>query len=272
MNKNETLTLWLSIGAAIFAVILLYSYTQKKSAEIAKNFGVQTSVVVAVQDINEMETIQENMVEIQQVPENFVQPGHVKQMEEIVGLVALAPINKSEQLLKNKIIKPGPETGLSLQVSPGNRALTLPVDGVRGVAKLIKPGDHVDVLAALDLNTGSVQKRYIKTLLQDTVILATGVQITNELPRIHQEIGGQDYIKNLRTENDFSTVTIEVTPSEAQKLVYILSTNPSSLFLTLRHPSDNSARVLKQADLSDVLGAGVVRQNTTKRTPAGAGR
>jgi len=267
MNKNETLALWLSIGAAIFAVVLLYSYTQQKSAEIAKTFGEQTRVVVATKDINEMETIQENMVEIRQVPKNFVQPAHIKQVEEIVGLVALAPISKSEQILTTKIIEPGPETGLSLQVSPGKRAVTIPVDSVRGVAKLIKPGDRVDILAALDLSTGSSQKRYIKTILQDTVIVATGAQITNELPRIHQEIGGKDYIRNLRTENDFSTITIEVPPAEAQKIIYIVSTNPSSIFVTLRHPSDNSYLALKPADLSDVLGAGVIRRAASTKAP-----
>ncbi len=272
MNKNETLTLWLSIGAAIFAVVLLYSYTQKKSAEIAKTFGVQTTVVVATKDINEMQTVQENMVELRQIPENFVQPGHIKELEGIVGLVALAPIDKDEQILRNKIIKPGPETGLSLQVSPGKRAVTIPVDGVRGVAKLLKPGDRVDVVAALDLNTGTVQKRFIKTLLQDIVILATGVQIVNELPRIHEEIGGESYTRNLRTENKFSTVTIETPPQEAQKLIYILSTNPSSIFLTLRHPSDNSHMALKQADLSSVLGAGVVRRPASKSKSLNLGR
>ena len=67
------------------------------------------------------------------------------------------------------------------------------------------------------------------------MILATGLSIVNELPRIHEEVDGDDYIytKNLRTENKFSSITIEVSPSEAQSLVYILSTNPSSLFLSL---------------------------------------
>ncbi len=272
MSKNETLTFWLSIGAAIFAVVLLYSYTQKKSAEISKTFGVQTTVIVATKDIYEMETVQENMVDIISIPQNFVQPGHVKQLEEIVGLVALAPINKGEQILKNKIIKPGPETGLSLQVSPGKRAVTIPVDAVRGAAKLLKPGDRVDVVAALDFNNGNVQKKYIKTILQDTVILATGVEIVKELPGIYLDIGEETHIKNLRTENDFSTVTIEVPPTEAQKVIYILSVNPSSLFFTLRHPSDNGYIALKQSDLSDVLGAGVTRQPSSKGNPRRLGR
>ena len=254
MGKNETLTLWISVGAALFAVVLIYSYTQEKSAEIARTFGVQTSVVVAVSNINEMETVQENMVELKQIPDSFVQPGFAKQIEDVVGLVALAPISKGEQVLQNKVIKPGPETGLSLQISPGKRALTLPVDEVRGVSRLIKPGDRIDIITALDMGDGVSKKRYIKTLLQDVVILASGMEIVNELPRIYEDVGGQGYIKNLRTENKFSTIAVEVTPREAQSLVYILSTNPSSLFFTLRHPSDNEPVSLHHTKLSGLFG------------------
>ena len=261
MNKNETLSLWISVAAAIFAAFLIFSYTQEKTKEISKVFGDQISVVMATEFIHEMQTVQENMVELVQIPEKFVQPGYARQMEDVVGLVALAPISKGEQILSNKVILPGPETGLSLQVSPGKRAVTIPINEHRAVARLLKPGDRVDMIVAIDLNTGTTQKRYIKTLLQDVVILATGLRVVNELPRIHEELGGEDYIKNLRTETDFSTLTIEASPEDTQKIIYLLSTDPESLFFTLRHPSDNSFLALRQTELADVLGGGVVRRS-----------
>ena len=265
MNKNETLTLWVSVAAAIFAAFLIFSYTQEKTEEISKVFGIQTSIVVASTSINEMQTIQENMVELVQVPKKFAQPGSAKQIEDVVGLVALAPIQEGEQLLTNKVILPGPETGLSLQVSPGRRAITIPINEQRAVGRLLKPGDRVDLVVTVDLNSGSGRKRYIKTLLQDIVILATGLSVVNELPRIREEIGGTDYIKNLRVENKFSSVTIEASPEETQKIIYLLSTDPDSMYFTLRHPSDNSFLALKQTELADVLGGGVVRQPAAQR-------
>lgn len=269
MNKNETLTLWVSVGAAFFAVMLIYSYTQEKSAELTKNFGTLTSVVVAVESINEMQTIQEDMLDIKEIPENFIQPGHIREIENAVGLVALAPVLKGEQLLKNKIIKPGPETGLSLQVSPGKRAVTLPSDEIRGVAQLLKPGDRVDILAALDVGGSVSQKKYVKTLLQDTVILATGLAVVNELPRIHEE--GDDFVRtrNLRLENNFSSVTVEVSPREAQSLIYILATNPSSLFLTLRHPTDNAPVNLRHTEVSHLLGGAIATKRTLSSSKKG---
>lgn len=268
MNRNESLTLWISIAAGVFAAFLIFSYTQEKTKEISKVFGINTSVVVATQYIQEMATVQESMVELVQMPAKFVQPGHVKHIEEVVGLVALAPIDAGEQILINKVIVPGPETGLSIQVSPGNRAITIPINDKRAVAKLLKPGDRVDMLVALDLNTGGSQKRYIKTLMQDVVILATGTRVMNELPRIYEELGGQGQIVNLRMENKFSNITIEATPEDSQKIVYLLSTSPESIFFTLRHPSDNSFEApLKQVELADLLGGGIKREPAQNKRP-----
>ena len=268
MNKKETISLWISIFAGIFAAFLIFSYTQEKTKEISQVFGKQAVVVVAKQVIYEMQTVQENMVELVEIPEKFVQPGYARQLEDVVGLVALAPISKGEQVLTNKVILPGPETGLSLQVSPGKRAVSIPINKTRAVSHLLKPGDRVDMLVAVDLNMGASQKRYIKTLLQDVVILATGMRVVSELPRIQEDVGGEVYIKNLRKEIEFDTITIEAAPYEVQKIVYLLSTDPQSIFFTLRHPSDNEPiPSLRQTELADILGAGIQRRPASQGRP-----
>ncbi|MGE0762786.1 MAG: Flp pilus assembly protein CpaB [Bdellovibrionales bacterium] len=239
MNQNETRTLWISVGAALFAVFLLYSYTEQKSRDVLEKYGKKSRVVTAAKDINEMETIDESMLELVERPDSFREPTAVSDPEAAVGLVALAPIKKGEQILESKIMRPGPVTGLALQVAPSKRAVTLPIDEMRGVSKLINPGDRIDLVAALDVGKGASQRREVKTLMQDVTVLATGVRITNELPRLYERMGKDDYIKNLRGDTTFSTITIEATPEETQKLIYILSTSPGSLFVTLRHPSDH---------------------------------
>ena len=266
MNKNESLTLWLSIGAAVLAIMLFYSYIQEKSAEVTKKFGAMSSIVVAVRDIGEMQTIDESMVELKEHPEHFVQPGAMLSLEEVVGFVALAPMRKDEQVLNTKITRPGPTTGLSLQISPTKRALTIPVDEMRGVAKLLKPGDRVDIIAALDVKNGPVQRREIKTIMQDVLILATGLKVMNELPRVFEEISGEGFIRNVRAATDFRTITIEADPQMVQNLVYVLSTSPGSLFFSLRHPSDHDiARYLPPSSVEKVLGK-------ASRKPSGANK
>ncbi len=253
MNPNETRTLWISVGAALFAVFLLYSYTQDKTAELNKKLGAKDKVVVAITDINEMQTINEKMLSIVERPVDFIQPTAVNDPDLAVGKVALAPIKSGEQILENKIMEPGPITGLSLQVSPGKRAVTLPTDEMRGVAKLIKPGDRVDIVAALDVGTGTNQRREVQTLMEDVVILATGTRIINELPRLFETSGKDLFEINKRGDTTFTTITVEASPKQAQDLIYILSTSPGSLFLTLRHPSDNGPVRLANSTIESVL-------------------
>ncbi len=143
--NNESRTLWISIGAGLFAAFLLYSYSQEKKADYDKKFGTMKAVVVAAKNIEEMRTIDDTMLEVVQRPGDFIEPGALQDKELAVGQVAGKAIKKGEQILDSKLLLPGPETGISLQVAPSKRAVTLPVDEVRGVAKLIRPGDRVDI-------------------------------------------------------------------------------------------------------------------------------
>ena len=52
----------------------------------------------------------------------------------------------------------------------------------------------------------------------------------------------------------FTNITVETSPQEAQNLIYILSTAPGSLFITLRHPSDHAKKRLPASTLNSVLG------------------
>jgi len=253
VNHNETRTLWISVFAALFAVFLLYSYTQEKSAELTRDFGTKKTIVIASEDIPEMATINETMLQMVERPEKFVEPNAVLNAEDAVGLVALAPIKKGEQVLQSKIMKPGPVTGLSLQVAPTKRAISIPIDEMRGVSKLIKPGDRIDLIAAVDVGAGQKQQKEVKTLLQDVPVLATGLRVANELPRLFEEVGNQMYTQNLKSDTTYSTITIEASPEEAQELIYILATNPGALFATLRHPSDRTKTIKANTTIDSLL-------------------
>jgi pilus assembly protein CpaB len=271
MNQNETRTFWISVGSALFAVFLLYSYTQEKSAQLTKDFGAKVRVVVATVDINEMETIDETMLQVIEKPSKYAEKDALSDPENAVGLITLAPIKAGEAILPNKIIKPGPVTGLALQVAPSKRAVTVPIDETRGVARLINPGDRIDLVAALDVGKGLAQKREIKTIMQDVVVLATGLRVVNDLPVLYEKMGREDFIKNLRGDTTFNSITIEASPEEAQDLIYILSTSPGSLFLTLRHPSDHTKKRMPEANVDSLMGKiSPEMMNLQQRVPAAA--
>jgi pilus assembly protein CpaB len=201
-----------------------------------------------------METLDESKLSLTEQPVDFIQPEALAEVDRAVGMVALAPIKAGEQILQNKIMEPGPVTGLSLQVTPTKRAVTLPIDETRGVAKLLKPGDRIDLIAALDVGHPPNQHREVKTIMQDVTVLATGLRVVNELPRLFERGGKEDFIRNLRADTNFTSITVEASPSEAQNLIYILATSPGSLFVTLRHPTDHTPLSMPEATIESVLG------------------
>ncbi len=237
---NETRNLWLSIGAALFAVFLIYSYSQEKKKELDKNLGAKKTVVRVKEDIPEMSTIYDTMLETVEVPANYVYPDTVTIPDDIIGHVAAVPLKKGQLIFKNMLFTPGPDTGISLQVAPNKRAVTIPVDEVRGVAKLIRPGDRVDITALVDVGKGQNQRREATMLMQDVPVLATGVSVVNNIPRLLElDASGKNVTQtSLTGDTKYSTVTIEASPKEAQNIIYMLSTSPGNIFLTLRNPND----------------------------------
>jgi len=201
--NNKALTL--SLVMAVMAVFFVQSYVTSIEDEAKKKFGTEVLVVSAKADVAEMETIDETMLELKPIPQRFLEPGAVaysprqdqnvviSEMKELAGSVAVVPIRKGEQITLNKITEPSLRTGLSPQVTPGRRAMAIPIDESSGVSKLIKPGDRVDVVAIFTSQTkqrtdplGAVLS---KTILQDVGVLSVGKNVTNNIARTLEQDG-----------------------------------------------------------------------------------
>jgi pilus assembly protein CpaB len=261
--NNEGRTLWLSLGAGIFAAFLLYSYSQEKKAQYDAQYGAMKNVVVAKKDIKEMDIIDDSMLEVVQRPCSsdtagdrvcYIEPNAITEPELAVGQVAAIAISMGEQLITSKLLHPGPVTGIALQVAPEKRAIAIPVDEVRSVAKLIRPGDRIDIYAAIDVGKGMNQRREVSLIMSDVVILATGENIMNSIPvSVETDNAGAGWIRNLNRDNKFSTVTIEANSREAQDLIYLMSTSPGNIFFTLRNPNDRKTPPRMPSSNSDTI-------------------
>lgn len=256
MGSSQSRTLWISVGAALLAIFLLYSWSQDQKNNLSKKFGATKRVVVASQDIAEMETIDDSKLSYIDQPVDFIQPDAISEPELAVGQVAAVPIRKDEQILQTKLLSPGVETGLAMEISPGKRGITLPIDDMRGVSRLIRPGDRIDIVAALDYGKGADAHREVRTILQDVTVLATGINIVNKIPRRFElDSNGKTINRvNLSASVNFTTISVECKPDEAQQLVYILATSPGSLFTVLRHPNDRLQAPTRATTVEDVLG------------------
>jgi len=104
------------------------------------------------------------------------------------------------------------------------------IAGAAAVSGLVKPNDHVDILGTFTFpsRTNPQQIESVTlTLMQNVTVLATG----RKLARKMSENGLED------EQDGYSTVTFEVTPREAEILVFAQQTR-GQLYLSLRSPDD----------------------------------
>jgi pilus assembly protein CpaB len=159
--NNRALTL--SIFMAALAVFFVQSYVSSIEEEEKKKYGTSVLVIVAKRDVKEMDTLNETMLEFKPIPKRFLEPSAIslekkeedpestKTLKGLAGTIALVNIKKGEQLTFNKITDPNLKTGLATQIAPGRRAIAVPVNETSGVAKLVKPGDRVDLISIIVL-------------------------------------------------------------------------------------------------------------------------
>lgn len=271
--NNKALTL--SIIMAVVALFFVNSYVSSVEEEAKKKFGTEVLVIVAKKDIKEMDTILEPMVEFTPIPKRFLEPAAIslekkegeassketmRALKGIAGNIAVVPIKKGEQLTYNKITEPSIRTGLAPQIAPGRRAIAIPVNEQSGVAKLVKPGDRVDLIAVVDPGGGK-ENKMAKTILQDVVVLSVGRYVANNVARVIETdpFSNKERVKPLSEDYSFTTVTLEVEPVQAQALTLIMSNGDNAITLSLRNNEDNERTNFPGMMLTDVLGPDAAR-------------
>lgn len=219
----------ISLGVALFALLLVFSYLRKKEKDILA-MTTPVKVVVASKDIPEGTAIDDSMIETVEAPKKYVQPGAITDPAEALDRVAATPMLKGTQIL-DAMFRAAAEEGVSRRVPAGKRGFSIAVNEVTGVAGLISPGDQVDVL--LTANTGSVQQgRAVaegtinRMLLQNVLVLAvnqTSTVRSASRPAVRQKaegglVGGMAAQGGAAQDHaGIRTITLALTPEEAQK-------------------------------------------------------
>jgi pilus assembly protein CpaB len=138
--------------------------------------------------------------------------------------------------------------GLSADVKEGMRAISISCNLASSVSTMVKPNDHVDVIGTFNFPDGSgkVNKSDVvtSTILQNVLVLATGKNTSKSRALLGANQSSQNY----------STVTLEVTPREAEMLVFV-EQNKGKLVLTLRNRDDiDTEAQLPQIDYDVIRG------------------
>ena len=148
---------------------------------------------------------------------------------EIIGKKLLYNIARGDPIQWSDVDVPYKgEAGLAEMINPSMRAISISVDAVASVSAMVKPNDHVDVLGTFSFPSPSAPatvETVTLTVLQDVTVLTTGQTTADKAGRVD------------RAPRGYNTVTFEVTPHEAELLVFAQSVK-GKLSLALRNPAD----------------------------------
>ena len=147
-------------------------------------------------------------------------------------------MRKGNPILRSYVGGAPIDSRLSSRLGPSERAITIAVDPVSGLAGHLKPNDRVDILGTFRIASADVSRGVrTKTLLVAVPVLAVG-------ERTGISFGG-DQLPGLsmlatkgRKRGNATTVTLKVTHREAEVLA--LSSETAELRLVLRHPDDTT--------------------------------
>jgi len=229
------------VGILAFCLTALFLNAQREKVEKAKREllagAKQINVVVAANDISAGVAIRkEDLISVafieSAVPDDVVQ---AEDWEKLKGKKLLKPIGKGRPISwffieGSELFN---ETSLAAIVSKGMRAISLPINGSAAVSGMVQPNDRVDILGTFSFPSKKVaneMENVTITVLQDVTILATGQNMAKQ-PSLRR--------KQMGSSSTFNAVTIEVTPREAELLVFAQQMK-GSLTLSLRNSADNS--------------------------------
>ena len=156
--------------------------------------------------------------------------------ESVVGAVVRRMVHKGMPLTWASIVRPGQYGFLAAALRPDHRAVTILVNRATSQAGLIYPGDRVDVILTVDVDDEKTRKTntFTGTILQDIRVVAVNRQVESSVG------ASQGKASRKPSRSGASTVTLEVLPAEAERLV--LATSKGDISLAMRSLTDGARR------------------------------
>ena len=239
----------LSLILALITSALVYVYISKmtKKPEIVEYINVY----VAAKTLPPKHKITNEDIKAVKVTREYINPQALLNSADIVGKYIKDSIIEGEQILKDRIVDES-KTSLVYSIPEGKRAVTINVNEQIEVGNLLKPGDFIDVIASFDKDeiddkqSKIIYPKITKIIIQNVKVLALG----------QEQRAADDKVKELP-----KTLTLAVSPEEAEKLVY--TSEFAVLRLALRPVGDSKTIETPGAIRSDLIndkGARVIQK------------
>ncbi|MDQ1229942.1 Flp pilus assembly protein CpaB [Sphingomonas sp. SORGH_AS_0879] len=186
----------------------------------------QAEVLVATRTLPVGTIIDTTALKFQPWPKDMVAGAYyVKGQADVAklqGTVLRYAITAGQPLTQGAVVRPGDRGFLAAALTPGMRAVTVPVSAQTAVAGFVFPGDRIDMVLTQDVAGGGdgPPLKVSETILRNVRVLATDQRTDNQ--------AGDDGKTPVHT---FTTVTVEATPKMAEQLAVAQTVGTLSLSL-----------------------------------------
>lgn len=243
-RHRELALLTVALALGVLAAVAARNYiTGQIAVERERLVPAQRMValVVAKRDLARGEQVSADTMAVREFPEAYAVQGAVApaQFEAIAGASITTPMRAGDPLLHASLTS-SELAGFSTRVREGIRAMTIAVDEVNAISGMLQPGDRIDLLfsARVPAIGTAAAGEVTRPLMQDLRVLATGRQVRPT--------------PDDRNARPYTTITVEVQPIQAQRLV--VAQRAGKLTALLRNPEDRETLAAKPMDLLGLLG------------------
>lgn len=263
----------LLVGLLFGLVAAVLAYTQVKEEEVVEVVGQEFMKLTSERNLASGDRLLPEMIDAVTIPMEFseVQSVAVPYNPEVRSWLANNDVRVSRDILSGSFILhehllDDPEERFANIISVKGRAVSIPVSEITSVSYFIEPGSRVDILTTLSItgrpttdngllpladtqlsnNTlpGSVpglQKRMVtRTIMQNMQVLAVGRATTRNA--------------YLNSKRGYGSITLDVTPEEAEILTFLMSQADGGFTLVLRNPVNGAQQEIDDVDWNSVTG------------------
>lgn len=222
--RSKLVVLAVSVVLGILAVVLGAQYLRSARSEIAAE-AEPVRVLVTVRDVPAGtpggQMVSEDYAEEQELPRQYVADGAISSIASIEGKVLAVPLTRGEQLTGSRFMV-AEEVGLPYALPEGYVAISVPDNAARGVSGFVSPGDYVMVVSSFD--PGELDQAVSKILIKKARVLATGTETSQTVsPQgAEEDQGGGLGVQSAGAATAVNTLTLAVTPVDAERLVFAL--------------------------------------------------
>lgn len=244
MNKNILIVLAGGFLIAILVAVLVQASLGGKKKETD---STRQQVLVAAKNLSVGREVRAGDFKWQSWPEDsmfvgaIIRDGEQNPTEAVKGKL-LRSLVEGQPVHMNVVVEDDKGDFLSANVKKGMRAVGLQVKSYVLADRLIRPGDHVDVMVTYKVRVNTrnnpdaqslVNKYASETVLENVRVLAVDTNDTKAVDE-EEETGKKKKKKSKKK----AIVTLEVTPEGAEKLV--LSDKMGDIGLALRSHGDHN--------------------------------